>query len=127
MIKNTFIFFLLALYALTSCRVALPLMEYALNYRYIVTELCENKDKPELDCCGKCYVKKQIATADEPENSTKPIQSSKDRQLIELFHLCSTIDDELTVADHTVNTLFPHSTPRLSLGYVTCLSKPPEA
>jgi hypothetical protein len=35
-------------------------MEYYANYNYIVTELCENKDKPFLECNGKCYLAKEL-------------------------------------------------------------------
>ena len=38
----------------------LPYLDYAINFNYISTELCENKDKPELDCKGKCHLKKEI-------------------------------------------------------------------
>ncbi|HLW31064.1 MAG TPA: hypothetical protein VKX40_02300 [Aequorivita sp.] len=38
-----------------------PVMEYIANYNYIVTELCENRDKPEMECNGKCYLTKQLA------------------------------------------------------------------
>ena len=38
----------------------IPLMEYYANYDYIAQELCENKDKPLLECNGKCYLVKQI-------------------------------------------------------------------
>lgn len=47
-----------------------PLAEYTVNYDYIVTELCENKDEPELQCNGKCYLTEQLAkeAAGEEEN-----------------------------------------------------------
>ncbi len=38
-----------------------PVAEYVINYDYIVNVLCENKDKPELKCDGKCYLSKQLA------------------------------------------------------------------
>ena len=38
-----------------------PLVEYAVNYNYIVENLCENKDKPTLNCNGKCFLAKQLA------------------------------------------------------------------
>jgi len=41
-------------------RPLIPIMEYYANYNYIVTELCENKDKPFLECNGKCYLAKEI-------------------------------------------------------------------
>lgn len=37
-----------------------PIIEYYANYDYIATELCENRDKPFLECNGKCYLEKQL-------------------------------------------------------------------
>ncbi len=34
---------------------------YQLNYDYYANELCENQDKPELHCDGKCYFARQLA------------------------------------------------------------------
>ena len=51
-----------------------PIVDYFVNYHYISTVLCVNKDKPKLKCCGKCYLKKELAKASEVE---KPIQSNK--------------------------------------------------
>lgn len=47
-----------------------PLAEYLVNYDYIVTSLCENRDKPQLNCDGKCYLTKMFAekTTDNDEN-----------------------------------------------------------
>lgn len=38
-----------------------PVVEYFAQYDYIVSTLCENKDKPDLECNGKCYLGKQLA------------------------------------------------------------------
>lgn len=46
-----------------------PLAEYAVNYDYIVENLCENRDIPSLHCDGKCYLAKQLAK--ESEGSDK--------------------------------------------------------
>lgn len=37
---------------------------YETNRDYVATTLCENKDKPEQQCAGKCYLKKQLAKID---------------------------------------------------------------
>jgi hypothetical protein len=37
-----------------------PVINYVANYEYISEELCENKDKPELECHGKCYLQKEL-------------------------------------------------------------------
>jgi len=37
------------------------------NQRYIAKELCENRDKPQLHCNGKCYLMKKLKQAQEKE------------------------------------------------------------
>jgi len=51
---------LLNLYLLVLVQPALPVLEYLINYDYIVNELCENRDKPVLTCNGKCYLGDQV-------------------------------------------------------------------
>ena len=51
---------LLNLYLLVLVQPALPVLEYLVNYDYIVNELCENRDKPILTCNGKCYLGDQV-------------------------------------------------------------------
>lgn len=41
----------------------IPVVEYMVFYDYIKNELCENKDKPKLECNGKCHLKKELAKA----------------------------------------------------------------
>ncbi len=48
-------------------RPVLPYAEYVLNYEYISEVLCINQDKPELECDGKCYLRKQIEQQSDPE------------------------------------------------------------
>lgn len=38
----------------------MPLIEYNVNKEYIASVLCENRNKPELACNGKCYLNKKI-------------------------------------------------------------------
>ncbi|MCK0160967.1 hypothetical protein [Allomuricauda sp. F6463D] len=65
--KNCIIIF--ALFMLLKPMV--PIMEYIVFYDYIKNELCENKDKIELKCNGKCYLAKQLAKASEKEKNNK--------------------------------------------------------
>lgn len=37
-----------------------PFVEYAINYDYISKVLCINKDKPTLQCNGKCQLMQKI-------------------------------------------------------------------
>ncbi len=40
---------------------------FEINKSYIVAELCENRDKPSLNCNGKCFLKKKLQAAEEKE------------------------------------------------------------
>lgn len=46
-----------------------PYVEYVLNQDYIAEFLCINKDKPELQCNGKCHLVKEIEKQQENEPS----------------------------------------------------------
>ena len=48
---------------------ALPMVDYVVHYKHISEDLCENKDKPEMHCNGKCYLKKEIRKAMGDENN----------------------------------------------------------
>lgn len=72
--------FFIAIYTLSLFTPIVPLVEYALNYKYISEVLCVNKDKPQMSCSGKCYLKKQVKASvektipnqKEPKNNTLP-------------------------------------------------------
>lgn len=58
-------------YCIGLSSVFLPLVEYAIDYKRIVAEKCENIEVPELQCEGKCYLSMQIAKQAAPE----PVQA----------------------------------------------------
>lgn len=51
---------------------------FEFNREYIATSLCENIDKPMLNCAGKCYLAKKIKQAEEKEKGQER-QSQKNR------------------------------------------------
>ncbi|MEE1884119.1 hypothetical protein [Pedobacter flavus] len=51
---------------------------FEVNKSYIVAELCENKDKPELNCNGKCFLKKKLKAAEEKERKQE-IENQRNR------------------------------------------------
>lgn len=53
---------------------------YELRKDYISRNLCENRDKPELKCCGKCYLKKQLRKVNESHNNTGTASSKSSNQ-----------------------------------------------
>ena len=44
---------------------------FELNKKYIVTNLCENRDKPWLHCNGKCYFMKKLKQAQENDRNSE--------------------------------------------------------
>ena len=61
----------LNLYLLAILQPTLPILEYLVNYNYIVSELCKNRNKPILSCNGKCYLEKQVEQQLNHDRSSK--------------------------------------------------------
>lgn len=79
------LYFILALFLFV--KPIIPVFEYIVNYDFIVKELCENKEKPELACNGKCHLMKELAKAND---SDKPLSTDKkeaSKQPIEVLFL----------------------------------------
>jgi len=60
-------------------------LNYVVNYDYISKVLCENKEKPELKCNGKCHLKAELAKAS--EENFPASQESKSNITLELLFL----------------------------------------
>ncbi|MDP5104728.1 MAG: hypothetical protein NWQ31_00995 [Polaribacter sp.] len=64
------IFSTLILY--NSLRVSITYIYYNVDTAGFIEALCENKDKPEMQCNGKCHLKK--ITQNKPDEQNKPIE-----------------------------------------------------
>lgn len=73
-----------------------PIAEYVMNYNYIKNVLCENRDKPMLNCDGKCYLAKQLAK-ESKQDQENPFGEKKTKT-------------------ETVTSLFLESLPQITLG-----------
>ncbi len=62
-------------------RINIPYIEYEINKEYIVNNLCENRDKPMMNCQGKCYLKKQVKKAQQQEKKHFPFITSENTLL----------------------------------------------
>jgi len=52
-----------------AVRPVLPVINYAVNYEYIVKNLCEKRDVIDSTCKGKCYVSKELVKTEKQNNS----------------------------------------------------------
>ena len=44
--------------------------DYSINKEFIAEKLCENRDKPKLQCDGKCQLAKKLAAEEGQNNKT---------------------------------------------------------
>jgi len=56
-----------------------------LNRDYVARVLCINRDKPQLQCNGKCHLAKQLRAADAAERQQQPVGGKQAFQEITLF------------------------------------------
>lgn len=78
---------LLTFCLLAQCLVQLGMLGlYRLNRAYIAAELCENKARPQLNCCGRCYLNKQLRNSEEGGSKSKgaPVKLLKGESLVYL-------------------------------------------
>ena len=54
------------------------IMHYECNRAYISQHLCENRGRPAMKCCGKCYLRKQLARADKSAAKNEDRRTVKD-------------------------------------------------
>ena len=71
--------FLIAFSMQTFSRAVIAINFYA-NQKEIAQTLCENKDKPQMNCCGKCQLKKRLAENDkaEPKDQERKLDNKAD-------------------------------------------------
>ncbi|WP_276496610.1 hypothetical protein [Pontibacter litorisediminis] len=64
----------LVVYLLATFRYLAPVVQYQLDYAYISEVLCLNRDKPELECHGKCQLRKNMARLGQPAQQKEAMQ-----------------------------------------------------
>ena len=62
--KKVFSITMIILLLLVSFQQALIIVHFKLNQKNIEKEFCVNKAKPELQCHGKCHLKKELEKSD---------------------------------------------------------------
>lgn len=72
------------------------MIDYLVNYEKIVAELCINRDRPELNCNGVCYLKHEVSKSSEEQQKEKIPTTVK---AIDLF-IC---EDTLQIVDSSLD------------------------
>ena len=95
---------------------------FDLNQKYIASVLCENRDKPLMNCNGKCYLMKKIQQAEEKEKSQER-QSQKTRFQEALV----TVNMELTIPFKLLDAVSPIELPFDLPQHPSVIFQPPQA
>jgi hypothetical protein len=101
------------------------LSNYLVQYKYYVDVLCENKNKPELKCNGKCQLAKELKTVDEEPLKQELPQRSNDKteDIFLVHHSSNFISSELT---YNINSYSNYKPPFLSFCFKEKIFQPPE-
>ncbi len=59
--------------------------EFKSNQAFIASSLCENRERPELNCEGKCYLMKKLKEAEDKEK--KQENQAQKKAAVDLFFL----------------------------------------
>jgi hypothetical protein len=103
--KYKFISLVLIMALSFQCLIKIGLISYySINIEYIIAELCENKDKPELKCNGKCYLKKKMGEADKAEKQTAGIFKQIEFPVF-IPHVHLSIDPKYILIENTIPEL----------------------
>ncbi|WP_178984944.1 hypothetical protein [Winogradskyella helgolandensis] len=99
--QPVFVLFLLLLIIFNSTKTSLTYAYYILDPVGFVENLCENKDKPELECNGKCQLMKVAESQSSNQNIPTSIIDFKDL----ILYPCPNTSFQLTQDTLTRNSL----------------------
>lgn len=89
--RNFICVLFLSLYAMAFIKPVVPFIEYAVNKDFIAKVLCINKDKPQMNCEGKCHLEKQLKKAEEETQNNKPVTVNLTDNIVALVHANSVV------------------------------------
>jgi hypothetical protein len=117
---------LLSLMLIKVCVIPLLYLDFEIRKTYIIANLCENRNRPKLNCNGKCYLAKKIAESQKQEEkqAEKTYLSSLIYQVMNLEQ-----DTPFLLAPNIWYTEpqsdFPYHSPFISIGFTEDIFHPP--
>lgn len=80
------------------------LVDFFANRDFIAKNLCENKDKPQLKCCGKCQLNKKLKQDETPEGQGQNTNRKVSNPSFELFAETNHSSSFLHIAGSLIHT-----------------------
>jgi hypothetical protein len=80
---------------------------YRVNQDYIAKNLCENRDKPKMNCNGQCYLVKQLIAAEEKEQKSNSERLEKMPEVVLSFQAIQPVYTARFTAFNAIENHFP--------------------
>lgn len=129
MLRKSFAIFFLCVYSLVVLKPLFPLVDYALNKEYISKNLCENRNKPKMNCNGKCHLMKQLkkATADVPSDGNTTKGNSGQEENVVYVNSIFSFNAEVSTSQTATNFYLNTFSNKLPSSYLKDIFHPPRA
>jgi len=102
---------------------AIPVVEYWINYDYIVAELCVNKDNENSTCNGKCHLTSELADASESADGSVP--DRKQHIKVDVLFIIAIAEYHLTRFTPIIRIVHCHSADRYNYLGAGAIFHPP--
>lgn len=103
-----------------------PHLEYMMHYDHIVEHHCVNRDNPEMDCNGACYLKKKVEhSSDSEHNPLHKNNHSDNLQILPVFGIYSSLDT-ISFPPHHLTAFVSFSSSAYSNPFLQSLYRPPQ-
>lgn len=101
-------------------------LDFEIRRDYIVANLCENRNRPQLNCNGKCYLAKRIAESrkQEERQAEKQYMANLIYQVMNVNNTHS-LFQEATIENLSVTMVFNYITPARLLPAADDIFHPP--
>lgn len=110
-LKLIYTYLLLVLFSFQTFETALIAFNFKINQNFFAS-ICTNKDKPALNCDGKCHLKKQIQKSEDDKSNKETINYKKEVQTF--------ISQELTLIPDLPNPILTNSIIRINFIHPRC-------
>lgn len=105
----------------------LPLVNYAMNYDYIVAQFCENKDRPQMHCDGKCYLAKELAKESDHNDNNPLGQNTSKTEIGQIVFFQNLVPFDFGIAFYLADRIkFNHVRVLIPILFSSDISQPPE-
>ena len=100
----------------------IPYVNYLFRKDWIIEKLCINREKPEMQCNGKCHLEKQVSNQADESDDQSPDQPRPENRVI-LEYLVA-LNDQEPIHQTPILTGEQHQT-RYTFQFIPSIFRPP--